>query len=76
MTTTFHIKESEIDSKFIKALKTMFKNRTLTMTVEANEMDETEYLLSTEANKKALFESIEQAQKGELISVSFDELIK
>jgi hypothetical protein len=76
MTTTFHIKESEIDSKFLKALKSMFKNRTLTMVIEANEIDETDYLLSTEANRNALLESIGQAKNNELISVSLDDLKK
>ena len=76
MTTTFHIKESEMNSKFLKALKSMFKDRTLTLTIEASELDETEYLLSTDLNKKALFESIEQAKKGQFISVSLEDLRK
>ena len=34
------------------------------------EMDETDYLLSTEANKKKLLEGVRQAEAGETISVN------
>ena len=40
------------------------------------EMDETEYLLSTEANKKALYESMAQIKEGKLIKVTLDEVWK
>jgi len=75
MTTTFELHADELDANFVKALKTLFKNRNLKITVDA-EMDTTEYLLSTEANRKALQESIEQANRGELIHVSWEELEK
>jgi antitoxin YefM len=35
--------------------------------LERLEMDETDYLLSTQANRKALLESIKQADEGKLI---------
>jgi hypothetical protein len=40
------------------------------------ELDETEYLMSTEANKKALDKSIEELKAGKGIKVSFDDLWK
>jgi hypothetical protein len=40
------------------------------------EMDETEYLLSTEANKRALYESMTQIKEGKLIKVTLDEIWK
>lgn len=40
---------------------------------EYNSWMETNYLLSTEANRKALFESIEQAKRGETVKYDLPE---
>ena len=37
-------------------------------------MDETEYLLSTEANKKHLYKSIDELEKGQGIQMTLAEL--
>ncbi len=73
MTTTFELHADELDSNFVKALKTLFKNRNLKITVDAD-MDTTEYLLSNPANREHLLRSIEQAERGEVIHVSWEEL--
>ena len=41
--------------------------------VKIEMMDETAYLLSTEANRKHLEESIQQMKKGETIAFSLDD---
>jgi antitoxin YefM len=41
---------------------------------EYNSMTETQHLLSTNANRKRLADSIQQAEKGELMSFNLDEL--
>lgn len=61
MYTSFHIKASELDESFIKSIKALFKNKRISITVE-EEMDETEYLLSTVANRKHLEESLKSKE--------------
>jgi tRNA A37 methylthiotransferase MiaB len=68
MTTTYHLSANDLSEDFLKSLKSMYKGKTISITVET-EMDETEYLLSSEANRKFLLESMKQAEKGELIKV-------
>ncbi|MCL4481781.1 MAG: hypothetical protein M1445_04015, partial [Bacteroidetes bacterium] len=60
MTTTYHLSANDLSVDFLKSLKSMYKGKTISITVEP-EMDETEYLLSSEANRKMLLESIKQA---------------
>lgn len=51
MLTTFHLDTtSELNADFLNVIKMLFKNQRISVTVEA-EMDETEYLMSSEANK-------------------------
>ncbi|MCL6100916.1 MAG: hypothetical protein M1292_00265 [Bacteroidetes bacterium] len=68
MTTTYHLSANDLSVDFLKSLKSMYKGKTISITVEP-EMDETEYLLSSEANRKMLLESIKQAENGELVKV-------
>ncbi len=39
-------------------------------------MDETEYLLSTEVNRKALEESLKNVEEGKLIEVDINKYLK
>lgn len=74
MYTTFHLDTtSELNTDFLKAIKTLFKNQRISVTIEA-EMDETEFLMSNEANKNVILESIRQAERGEVINVRFEDL--
>ncbi len=73
MYTSFIVKANELDEKFLKSIKTLFKSKTISITIE-DEPDTTEYLLSTEANRKHLKESLAEAKKGKLVKVSIDKL--
>ena len=74
MYTTFHLDTtSELNTDFLKAIKVLFKNQRISVTIEA-EMDETEFLMSNEANKNVILESIRQAERGEVINVRFEDL--
>jgi retron-type reverse transcriptase len=75
MVSTFQINESELDNNFVKALKTLFKNRNITLTIEADEVDTTEYLLSNSVNKERLLKSVENVKKRKnLVKVDLDSL--
>ena len=73
MYTSFIVKANELDEKFLKSIKTLFKSKTISIPIE-DEPDTTEYLLSTEANRKHLKESLAEAKKGKLVKVSIDKL--
>lgn len=74
MHTTFHYETpSELNSDFLKAIKTLFKNQRITVTVEA-EMDTTEYLLRNEANRNFLEKSIKQMESGDVVKVNINDL--
>ena len=75
MYTTFHLKASELNENFFKAVKTMFKSRNISITIE-EDMDETEYLLASEANRKMLEKSLENVEQGKLIEVDIDQYLK
>ena len=54
-----------------KALKTIFDAFNIKY---EKELDETEYLMSSEANRKALDESIQQLEEGRGIKISLEDL--
>jgi antitoxin YefM len=68
MVTTYRLSVNELSEEFIKSIKTLYKNKVIDITIEAA-MDETEYLLQSEENKKMLLESIAQVEKGEVVTV-------
>ena len=75
MTTTIHLNEAELDNQFLQAVKTLFKNRNLTVTIEADEIDTTEHLLSTQANRSRLLQAAQHASEGKnLVEVDLGQL--
>lgn len=75
MTTTIELDAAELDYNLFRSLKAMYKNRKIRLTIDSS-MDETEYLLSSQANQNALEKSIEEAKRGDKILVTLEELSK
>jgi antitoxin YefM len=78
MYTIYRINADDLDSRFIKALKAMFKNKDIEIAVcEAPEIeeDETAYLLKSPANRERLLKAIENVdQNRNLVTVNLNEL--
>jgi antitoxin YefM len=73
MYTVYHLKADELDAQFLDALKTLFKDKTIEIVV--TEVDETAYLLQSDANRERLLQAIEHVNAGEnLVEVELDTL--
>ena len=74
MYTEFRLNANQLDIKFLNSLKALFKDKTISIIVE-EEMDETEYLLASEANRKMLLNRIKDVQEGKnMLGVTLKDL--
>jgi len=70
----FKLKVRDLDMDFVEKLKNLFnKNNVIEINI-GDEVDETDYLLSTPANRESLFRSLEQLKTRQLISKQIDQL--
>lgn len=63
MHTVYRLKASEIDQRFIDALKATFQDREIEIVVY--EVDETAYLLASDANRSRLLQAVENIKNRE-----------
>ena len=69
----FRLKLSELDADLIERLKGVFKNDNIVEINVFDELDETEYLFSTAANRESLYRSLDQFKKSEFVTKHADE---
>ena len=62
MYTTYQLHSSELDEKFIVAIKHLFADKNIRIVV--SELDETAYLASSSANHEHLMKVIEDIETG------------
>jgi hypothetical protein len=74
MITSFHLKAEELDEKFLKTVRALFKKKNISNTIE-EEMDETAHLLSTEANRRHLEAAIKNVKQGKITKVDIDKYL-
>ncbi len=73
MNTIYRLNANELDEKFVQSLKALFKDKDIEIIV--NEVDETAYLLRSEANKDRLLKAVENVEKAEnLVEVQIGDL--
>ena len=75
MYSVYRLNATELDYQFFESLKTLFSDKEIEIVV--SEVDETAYLMSTEANRRRLLQAIENVKNGtNLITVNLDDLEK
>lgn len=62
MHTTYQIEADDLDQNFLDSIKTLFKHKKIEIRVA--ELDETEYLLHSSANRDHLLGAIEDVEGG------------
>jgi hypothetical protein len=70
----FKLRLGDLDVDFVEKLKSLFsKNNVIEINI-GDEVDETDYLLSTPANRESIFRSLEQLKNRQLISKQINHL--
>jgi antitoxin YefM len=73
MYTVFHVNANELDDEFLASLKNLFRDKEIEIVI--SEVDETAYLLKTEANRERLLNAIVNIEtKQNLVEVPADML--
>ena len=73
MTTIYRLHVNELSVEVINSIKAAFKDKTVEIIV-TDAVDETEYLLATEANRKHLFDSMKELEEGKGVTFTVEEL--
>ena len=71
--TVYRLNVNELNEQFIEALQALFKDREVEITV--TEVDETDYLLRSEPNRRRLLQAIKNIDSGkDMVEVPLDML--
>ncbi len=73
MHTVYYLRATELSEEFLASLRALFNGRELEIIV--TEVDETAYLLRTDANRQRLLQAIERVNtRQELVEVDLEAL--
>lgn len=71
MTTVYRLNANELNSQFIESLKALFGDKEIEIII--SEVDETTYLLQSDANKQRLLQAIQNVEaRKNLVEVDQD----
>jgi antitoxin YefM len=74
MQSIYRVRAADLTSDFITALQYVYKDREIEIVV-SDVVDETDYLLGTDANREHLIAAMKNIEVGEdLVSLSLDSL--
>ena len=73
MTTTYKLNARELSIEVIKSIQEAFRDKEIEIIV-TDSIDETDYLLSTKANREHLYKSIEDLKNGDSFPMTLGEL--
>ncbi len=72
MQAIYHVSLNEIDLNFINSIKKQFQNAKVDIVIK--QMDETDYLNSSEKNRAYLQEAIKEVDESKFITKTIEEL--
>ena len=71
MTTVYRLNANELNSQFIESLKALFGDKEIEIII--SEVDETTYLLQSDANKQRLLQAVQNVEaRKNLVEVDQD----
>ncbi len=74
MFTIYRTNADELDARFLESLKAAFKNKQVEITV--SEVDETEYLLRSPANREHLLKAVQDVESNRNLVVPDQEAFR
>lgn len=74
MITTYRLRADELDEDFIASLRVLFKDKEVEITV--TEVDETSYLLRSDANRRHLLQAVENIERGRNLIEVTEEMLQ
>lgn len=73
MQSIYRLKANELNENFLEGLKITFKDKEIEIII--SEIDETDYLFKSEANKQRLLQAVENVkQRKNLVEVNLENL--
>jgi len=73
METIYRINANELSEELIKSIQAAFNGKEIEIKV-TDQLDETDYLLSTKSNKEHLYKSMEELERGDSVPMTLAEL--